>query len=217
MLDQESVPFADNADPRVACVLLLDISGSMSGPKIDGLNQGLNAFRQDIVQDELASRRSEIALVTFGDTVDEQDFVLAGEFTPPVLAASGLTPLGEALDLALAKLAARKDLYDRNGVMSYRPWIFLLSDGGPTDDWEDAARRAREQQDAGRVALFAIGVGDDADYDVLRQISTREPLKLQRLRFVEMFVWLSRSQQRVSASKPGDQVPLEPPSGWAAV
>jgi uncharacterized protein YegL len=218
VLDRDAIPFAENPDPRVACLLLLDSSGSMQGSKIDGLNMGLKAFRDDIVSDHLASRRTEIAIVTFGDTVQELgDFVVAADFDPPTLQASGLTPLGEALDLALAKIAARKAVYDRNGVPSYRPWVFLISDGAPTDEWEEAAERAKEQQEAGRLALFAVGVGDDADYDVLRQISTRDPVKLHGLRFVEMFLWLSRSQQRVSASKPGDQVPLEAPTGWGTV
>src|ERR1022692_2452903 len=58
--------FAENPDPRCACVLLLDTSGSMSGSPIDALNQGLQTFQSDIQEDALAKRRVEIAIVTFG-------------------------------------------------------------------------------------------------------------------------------------------------------
>jgi hypothetical protein len=38
--------FALNADPRCACVLLLDTSGSMDGAPIKALNEGLKAFER---------------------------------------------------------------------------------------------------------------------------------------------------------------------------
>jgi uncharacterized protein YegL len=56
--------------------------------------------------------------------------------------------------------------------------------------------------------------------DILRQISSREPLNLNGLQFREMFQWLSRSMRSVSRSVPGTEVPLESPiapGGWASV
>ena len=44
----------------------------------------------------------------------------------------------------------------------------------------------------------------------------RPPLQLKGLQFVDLFVWLSWSQQAIAQSRPGEQVPL-PPAGWAAV
>ena len=60
-----SVEFATNPEPRCACVLLLDVSGSMGGRPIAALNEGLRAFAADLAKDGLASQRVEVAIVTF--------------------------------------------------------------------------------------------------------------------------------------------------------
>jgi len=97
MLDQ--VPFgtnnfADNPEPRLPCVLLLDVSGSMGGQPISELNAGVVGFKDDLMADPLAAKRVEVAIVAFGGTVQTAcDFTTAGEFHPPALVASGDTPL----------------------------------------------------------------------------------------------------------------------------
>src|ERR1035441_1043763 len=121
--------FAANPDPRCACVLLLDTSGSMDGPPILALNQGLQAFQADIQEDPLAKRRVELAIVTFGGSVRKvQDFTVAGNFTAPSLVAGGGTPMGEAVALGLQLVKSRKAEYKSNGVVYYQPWIFLITD-----------------------------------------------------------------------------------------
>jgi hypothetical protein len=67
MSDLDIVEFADNPDPRCPCVLLLDTSSSMQGQPVGALNEGMRVFQADVQTDELAQRRSEIALVTFGN------------------------------------------------------------------------------------------------------------------------------------------------------
>jgi hypothetical protein len=77
----EAVEFAENPAPRCPCVLLLDTSGSMQGSPIDALNQGLLTFKDDLIKDPLASRRVEVAVVTFDSAVKViQDFVTADKF-----------------------------------------------------------------------------------------------------------------------------------------
>jgi len=53
--------------------------------------------------------------------------------------------------------------------------------------------------------------------EILKQISVREPLKLEGLKFRELFVWLSNSMKAVSQSIPGDAVKIESPQGWAEI
>jgi uncharacterized protein YegL len=117
---------------------------------------------------------------------------------------------------ALELVRDRKNEYRQNGISYYRPWVFLITDGGPTDAWKTAAEAVREGEAGKQFAFFAIGV-KGANMEVLQQISTREPLSLDGLKFRQLFSWLSSSLRSVSRSTPGTEVPLESPKGWAAV
>lgn len=206
--------FAENPDPRCACALLLDTSASMDGAPIDALNEGLRVFQEDLQEDPLARRRVEIAIVTFGGSVRTlHDFVPAGGFIAPTLTVGGMTPMGAAIVHGVQMVEARKAEYKSSGVLHYQPWVFLITDGAPTDEWESAATLVRDRVAAKSLAFFAVGVGG-ADMDVLASITPRA-LKLEGLKFKEFFLWLSQSQKRVSASKPGEQTAL-PPIGFGA-
>ena len=68
------------------CVLLLDTSKSMNGDRIAALNKGLQAFRDEVIKDPLGRQRVEVAVVTFGGTVQViQHFVTVDNFIAPVL------------------------------------------------------------------------------------------------------------------------------------
>ena len=212
----EAARYADNPDPRCPCVLVLDRSGSMSGPPIAELNTGLQQFRSELLSDELAARRVEIAVVPFGPVMRGSTFHAPTEFNPQPLTAGGDTPTGAALEYAAELIAQQKASYKQHGVPYYRPWIILITDGQPTDDWAHAARVMRDGEAQKAFSFFAIGVSG-ADMNVLRQLAVREPLKLQGLAFREFFLWLSASLSSVSKSTVGEAVMLLPPSGWASV
>ncbi|HPG40584.1 MAG TPA: VWA domain-containing protein [bacterium] len=217
--------FVDNPEPRCPCILLLDVSGSMSGQPIQELQNGILKYKEELVTDELAKKRVEIAIVTFGGSVNiVNDFSTADSFVPPTLIAQGETPMGQALIEGLNLLDIRKHDYQQNGIKYFRPWIFLITDGEPTDMnkpiWTDAVERIMHGENNRAFMFFAVGV-ENANMEILSQLSKkRPPLKLKGLRFCDLFSWLSNSQQQVSRSKPGDSVPLENPTGptgWAEV
>jgi uncharacterized protein YegL len=193
----ENSEFADNPEPRCPCVLLLDTSGSMRGQPVNELNQGIRIFKDELMADEMAAKRVEVAIISFGPVQTVTDFQTADVFQPPLLEAQGDTPIGAAIEAGLALLEQRKQSYRRNGVAYYRPWIFLITDGGPTDYWQAAAEKVKAGEAANHFSFFSVGV-EGARIDVLSQIGLREPQKLKELRFRDLFIWLSKSLGSVS-------------------
>jgi uncharacterized protein YegL len=188
----------------------------MNGAPISELNAGLASFKEELSGDSLAMKRVEVSVITFGPVTLEVPFQTAAMFQPPQLRAQGDTPMGEAIRQGLELLRQRKGDYRSNGVSYYKPWVFLITDGAPTDDWQQAAAEVREGEASKNFAFFAIGV-HGANMDTLRQISVRQPLSLDGLKFRELFAWLSGSLASVSRSTPGTEVLLLPPSGWTSV
>ena len=96
----------------------------------------------------------------------------------------------------------------------------MVTDGEPCGELdavvEQAANRVKDEELNKRVAFFTVGV-ENTNLERLSRLSVRTPIKLKGLNFQEMFVWLSASMQRISQSRPGDQVPLSPPTGWGEV
>lgn len=213
---ETAIGIADNPEPRCLCMLLLDVSGSMRGAPIRELNDGLTTFKNELMADELAAKRVEVGIVTFGPVTVVNEFQLAKDFYPPTLSSSGDTPMGAAILKGLELLRERKDTYRQHGLGLFRPWVFLITDGAPTDAWDAAAGQVREGEASKSLAFFAIGV-EGANMEILAQIAVRAPVKLRGLDFRSLFQWLSSSMKSVSRSTPGTEVPLPPPSGWASV
>lgn len=211
-----------NRHRRTPCVLLLDTSWSMEGDKIRRLNAGFRAFRDDILRNPMAAQSVELCVISFGPVTLQSDFSLLREMAPLRLEADGVTPLKEALELAMLKVTERKQTYRDHGISYYRPWIFLLTDGVPTDaegvfssSYRQLLQPLQLAAAEKKFTLFTIGIDVSAEgREVLSELSRPfggRCLDLANLKFEEMFLWLSGSLSRVSQSAPGEAVQLVDP------
>lgn len=212
----------DNPTPRVPVSLCLDCSGSMLGAPIQELNEGVSTFYEALYEDEIARYSAEIGIVTFGPAQLKTEFqTLDMNNQPPMLEASGMTPMGEAVKISLDSLESRKEEYRRNGIDYYQPWLVLMTDGHPNGEriiLEEQIQRVCNLVENRKLTVFPIGIGENADMDILARFSPgRSPLKLKGLNFTEFFTWLSKSVSKVSQSTPGDKITLdmEGLKGWA--
>lgn len=227
---EDRIEIANPQQPHCATMLLLDTSGSMDGERIDQINEGLKLLVDELQRDDFASKRVDLAVISFGEGVElKHDFSSPVDFTPPTLTASGLTPMGAALLKGMDVLEGRKQEYKQYGTDYYRPWLFLFTDGAPTDMspgdtmWNEVVRRIHDGVAQKKFLFFAIGT-QDADFNVLRKIAPPLPLdatyqnviKIKEGKFREFFQWVSKSQTAVTSGPVGQQRQLPPPTTWIA-
>ena len=233
----------NNPTPRVPVVLCLDTSGSMGAVEDDGtcqstgktiyedghvwnivvggisriseLQKGIQAFMDEIREDEIAQYSAEVCIVTFNSSAKcVEDFATVDRQSKlPELEAVGDTHMGEGVNLALDLLEKRKQEYKDKGVDYYQPWLVLMTDGeanGSESELQRAITRTCDMINNKKLTIFPIGIGPQAGMSTLEKFSPkRRPLRLQGLKFKEFFAWLSNSVSRTSQSMPGESVKLD--------
>jgi uncharacterized protein YegL len=203
-LDPERLEAARNPQPRCACALVLDTSGSMAGNAIYELQEALHAFFAEMAEDPVCQLSVEPCVVTCGGTAQ-----LAMPFTSLLdfdrnslllLEAEGQTPLGAAFELAIDQVLERRREYRRCGLQAYRPVIVAMTDGRPTDAWQKAAARLRGLKD--HVFLILVATGPNAEMEILNQLAQpeRPPLQLAGISFKTLFRLVSDSLRSLTSS-----------------
>ena len=216
---QDQIDLIENPESRVACVIAVDISGSMQGKPIEEVNRGLLAFGQQIEEDELTSMRADIAIIAFHHEHQVvRNFGQHVDFSKASLQATGGTKMAPPINTALDMIENRKAQYRENGIPYYRPIIMLITDGRPQhdslSDMEKVAQRVKEAENKKNVTFFPIGT-ESADMDELSKLSNLPPKTLQGTNFVALFEWLSNSITAISQSQMGDEVDLPSTDGWS--
>lgn len=206
MKQMNQTPYAEIAavnEPHMAVLLLLDTSGSMNGKPLEELMEGYNQFVKQTSMDELAMKRVDIAAMQFGNGVRTvQDFIplsKAVEMSAPTLTADGQTPMGEAIEKGVQMVRDRCRVYDETGIPHYKPWIFMITDGEPTDDISNAKTLIRQREDTGRLKFFSVGV-NGANTTILSSLSKRTIQATEKDQFKDIFNWISKSMSIISAS-----------------
>ena len=213
MINQETFGAPKIAAPNeahLACVLLLDTSGSMSGLPIDSLNRALQDFKEKVSMDEMAQKRVDIAIVEFNNEARVvQDFTPISQMQSIELKATGTTAMGAGINMAIDLVKERNRFYNSLGTPVFKPWIFMITDGAPTDDIESAARRIKEEENKGthgKLKFFALGVSG-YDKDTLFKF-TKRVMELSDTNFAGIFDWMSESMVAISVSRVGEDVKL---------
>lgn len=201
--DYQKEDFIAVNEPHLACVLLLDTSSSMENKPIDNLNKALNEFKEKTSLDELAKKRVDISIIEFNSGAREiQPFTPLESLPPITLTASGSTSMGAGINLAIDKIKERVQLYAKAGTPIFRPWIFMITDGFPTDDISSARDRIKNEESKGthgKLKFFALGV-EGYHEETLKSLTMRT-MALDGYDFEGIFNWLSESMVIISASR----------------
>ena len=216
----ETPKVAAPGEPHLACVLLLDTSGSMEGDAIASLNKSINRFKEQTSKDEMAQKRVDIAIIEFNDHARVvQDFVPIAQMEPIELEAGGRTNMAEGINLAIDKVKERNRFYASLGTPCFKPWIFMISDGAPYigDDnqsqleaeMEAVAERIKLEENKGshgKLKFFALGVSG-YDKESLFKL-TKRVMALTDTDFSGIFNWMSESMVAISVSRVDENVQL---------
>lgn len=199
---------------RLPVYLVLDCSGSMSGEPIEAVKQGVKALISELKSDPQALETAYLSVITFDSTARQvsplTELML---FKQPELNAVGTTAMGAALKLLVSciKSEVKKSTDSQKG--DWKPLVFLLTDGAPTDSWQTVADELKRVRPANIIACAA---GANADTKVLKQI-TESVVMMNTLSagdLAQFFAWVSGSIKMSSRSldaKPGGAIELPPP------
>ena len=195
--------------------MCLDTSNSMSGRAIYELNAGLKAFYN--ILNMAFNNEADTAIITFGYNGVEcvKHFFDANE--APELQAGGMTPMGEAVNLALDIIEAQLNAYIELDNEFYAPWLVVMTDGYPNGNPVDL-RRAVSRVNSSELSVFAIAVGSDADIDILEKFSPKLSVKVKTLKefkFKAFFKWLAENIIRTLSKKTGEDIELSSVSAWS--
>lgn len=156
-------------------ILLLDVSGSMSGDKIRNLNDAVRDMLDTFSDTENGETEIHVAIITFGAQVTlHQSLASASTIHWQDLSAGGMTPLGTALQMAKAMIEDKDVVPSR----AYRPTVVLVSDGEPNDAWEEPLDAFISGGRSAKCDRMAMAIGADADEKVLGKFfeGTAHPL-----------------------------------------
>ncbi|MDM1708058.1 vWA domain-containing protein [Thiopseudomonas alkaliphila] len=153
-------------------VLLLDVSSSMSGDKIENLNKAVEDMLDTFAQEEKMETEILVSVITFGNQVELQvPYTKASQVQWQGLQANGMTPMGTALKMAKAMIEDKETTPSR----AYRPTIVLVSDGQPNDSWERPLEDFISEGRSSKCFCWAMGIGQGADKGVLERFISKTP------------------------------------------
>jgi len=157
--------YTTNAKP-LPVLLLLDVSGSMSGRNIDELNKAVSLMINEFKRTVAKEISLFVSVITFSNNANIHIPMQPVEgITWHDLSASGGTNLSAAL------YQAKSMIEDRNIVPSraYRPAVILVSDGYPNPNWEKSMREFIESGRSSKCDRMAMLIGESGAANVMNE------------------------------------------------
>ncbi len=201
------VPQIVNANaPHMACLFLLDTSGSMTGEPIDELVDALNRFKKEVCEDKTTRDVLDVAIVEFNSTVNIiQEFVPVEYMEPVSLNAGGGTDMNGGLRTAINMIIERGRFYRLSGQQPYCPWIVMITDGCPNDSIDDIAEEILSLDQQDKLRLWSLAV-KGADTKLLKKLGHgKRVLAIEDYDFHKFFNWVEKSMRSISVSSPGEK------------
>jgi Uncharacterized protein encoded in toxicity protection region of plasmid R478, contains von Willebrand factor (vWF) domain len=213
---------AQNFEQKCLCVLVLDVSGSMKGEKLDELNNGVKSFFSQIQNcdgvAEGTKDQLEVAIIQFDEDVRilrDPKLIEDDEFPPTLEQRGSVTETVLAIEEAIKLSEDRKAFYKSTGQRYYRPWIILMTDGEPYGkkasqaDIDEISAKVAVDSQGKKYMMMGIGIGADANMELLKKMTAGKGMKLDGVKFGEFFQWLSASLSTVTQSKEGETVSIK--------
>ena len=168
----------------------------MTGAPIESVKSGIRELHNELMGDPQTVESSFLSVITF-DSSAEQLVPLTElpQFNPPDLVASGTTSLGEALRLLNDRIEneVKKTSEEQKG--DWKPLVFLLTDGAPTDDWEGAADHIKRNVSCNTIC---VACGEGAETELLKRVSDTVMVMRDMTpdSFAQFFKWVSQSRKQ---------------------
>lgn len=154
---------------KLPVYLLLDTSGSMTGEPIEAVKNGVQVMISSLRQNPQAIETAYLSIITFGTDVKQLvPLTDLASFQIPEISASGLTAMGEALNKVSYCIDQEVSKTTAESKGDWKPLIFLMTDGLPTDDLQKGLSELHKRKTAYVVACAA---GGNADTNVLKNIT----------------------------------------------
>jgi len=213
---QSTIDFGWQPTRRLPVYLLLDVSASMCGAPIMAVNEGIKLLHDQLMETPSAVETVWISLITFGTKALQMlPLTPLANFEFVELEAGGTTSLGAAFNLLEQSLDNDVRTGSDTEKGDWRPLVYLLTDGDPTDDWEAIVQRVKDRPEKKVGSIIALACGEDVDINTLKTITNHvvrmENVSADYLR--SFFKWVSQSVSgaSVSAEAAGKVAEKSPP------
>ena len=189
---------------RLPIYLLLDCSESL-GDHLHVVEESVSKMLSVLARNPYSMETAVLSLITFAAKAKVAlPLTEVTAVKPPALSCRPGTSLGAALDLLRESIERDVVKTTAESKGDFKPMVFIITDGYPTDDWRRPLKRLRDAK-LGMATVYAVGIGDEADFETLRQIADgcvrSKDLSAESLS--KLFVWGSASIQTQSVAPEG--------------